>query len=71
MLAFLVGAYVIGTALTIFINKTVIDSHLVRVNSTKHYLLMFTIWLLSPLVFIGFVFVTIGYLIETKICKRR
>ena len=71
MLAFLVGAYVIGTVLTLFINKTVIDSRLVKVNSTKHYLLMFTIWLLSPLVLIGFVFVTIGYIIETKICKRR
>lgn len=71
MLAFLVGAYVMGTVLTLFINKTIIDSHVVKVNSTKHYLLMFTIWLLSPLVFIGFVFVTIGYLIETKICRRR
>ena len=71
MLAFLVGAYVMGTVLTLFINKTIIDSHVVKVNSTKHYLLMFTIWLLSPLVFIGFVFVTIGYLIETKICRRQ
>ena len=71
MLAFLVGAYVMGTVLTLFINKTIIDSHVVKVNSIKHYLLMFTIWLLSPLVFIGFVFVTISYLIETKICRRQ
>ena len=71
MLTFLIGAYIMGTVLTIFINKTVIDSRLVILNSTKHHLLMFTIWLLSPLVLIGFVFVTIGYLIKTKICRRR
>lgn len=62
--------YAVGLLFTIFVDRVVTTGFQPK-TKLNHILILITIWLLSPILILGLVMVTIGYLIETKICRRR